>query len=175
MYRAAGAKSQPNCWVNMRIVDQPCECCFLQGERIAWRAKKEWREGNPKTVGALLGRLSALRVSPSESLLHGAFVWPRRALNRRNWWFPARAVAEAAADGAGEGGRAGGGRAGGPAPAPQTLPLPLPAILCVVLCWSDDYTFCSSRGVEIKLYQNIFRAYETQRARTRAAAALFQR
>ena len=24
--------------------------------------------------------------------MHGAFVWARRALNRRKWWFPARAV-----------------------------------------------------------------------------------
>ena len=56
-----------------------------------------------------------------------------------------------------------------------TLPLRSLLYCAEILCWSDDYTFCSSRGVEIKLYQNIFRAYETQRARTRAAAALYQR
>jgi beta-galactosidase len=37
------------------------------------------------------GRLSALRVSLYKSILYGAFVWARRALNSRKWRFPARA------------------------------------------------------------------------------------
>ena len=38
------------------------------------------------------GRLSALRVSHSESVLHVAFVWVRMALSNPKWRFPARAV-----------------------------------------------------------------------------------
>ena len=37
------------------------------------------------------GRLSALSVSHSKSVLYGAFVWAHRALNSSKWWFPARA------------------------------------------------------------------------------------
>jgi hypothetical protein len=43
-----------------------------------------------------LGRLSAISVSHSKSVLYDAFVWARRALNGPNGpngrWFPARAV-----------------------------------------------------------------------------------
>ena len=38
------------------------------------------------------GRLSGLGVSHSKSVLYGAFVWARRALNNQKWRFPARAV-----------------------------------------------------------------------------------
>jgi hypothetical protein len=38
------------------------------------------------------GRLSALSVFLSKSVFYGAFVWARRALNRRKRRFPARAV-----------------------------------------------------------------------------------
>jgi hypothetical protein len=44
------------------------------------------------TVRARPGRLSALCVFHSKSVLYGGFVWARRALNRRKLWFPARAV-----------------------------------------------------------------------------------
>ena len=37
------------------------------------------------------GRLSALSVFLCKSVLYGAFVWARRAPNRRKWRFPARA------------------------------------------------------------------------------------
>jgi hypothetical protein len=43
-------------------------------------------------VRAILGRLSAISVLLCESVLYGAFVWARRALNSRKRWFPARAV-----------------------------------------------------------------------------------
>jgi GTPase len=39
------------------------------------------------------GRLKGLSVFHSKSILYGAFVWARRALNSQNWVFPARAVA----------------------------------------------------------------------------------
>ena len=49
------------------------------------------------TVRAAQGRLRATHVFLRESILYGAFVRARRALNRRKWrWFPARAAAEAA-------------------------------------------------------------------------------
>ena len=51
-------------------------------------AKSEWsiyRPGRP-------GRLSALSVFPSESILYGAFVWARRALYSQKRRFWARAV-----------------------------------------------------------------------------------
>jgi hypothetical protein len=38
------------------------------------------------------GRLSALSVFLFKSVLYGAFVWARRALNRQKRRFPARAV-----------------------------------------------------------------------------------
>jgi hypothetical protein len=38
------------------------------------------------------GRLSALSVSHSKSVLCGPFVWARRALNGQKRWFSARAV-----------------------------------------------------------------------------------
>jgi hypothetical protein len=38
------------------------------------------------------GRLSALSVFHSKSVLYGVFVWARRVLNRQKWRFPARAV-----------------------------------------------------------------------------------
>ena len=41
---------------------------------------------------ARLGRLSALRVFHSKSVLYGAFVWARRALNIQKRLFPIRAV-----------------------------------------------------------------------------------
>jgi hypothetical protein len=40
-------------------------------------------------VRALFGRLSALSVLYSKSILCGGFVWARRAFNRQKWWFPA--------------------------------------------------------------------------------------
>jgi hypothetical protein len=40
--------------------------------------------GKVATVRARPGRLSALSVSHSKSGLYGAFVWGRRALNRKN-------------------------------------------------------------------------------------------
>ena len=46
------------------------------------------------TVRAHLGRLSALSVFHSKSVLYGAFVWACRALNRKKWRFPARAGSE---------------------------------------------------------------------------------
>ena len=46
-------------------------------------------------VRARPGRLSALRVFKSKSVLYGAFVWARRALNSPFWRFSARAVAKA--------------------------------------------------------------------------------
>ena len=48
------------------------------------------------TVRAAQGRLSAIRLFLWKSILYGAFVWARRALNSRKWRFPARAVAGAA-------------------------------------------------------------------------------
>ena len=38
------------------------------------------------------GRLSALSVFQCKSVLYGAFVWARRALNRKKQRLPARAV-----------------------------------------------------------------------------------
>jgi hypothetical protein len=46
------------------------------------------------TVRTLPGRLSALSVFRSKSVLYGIFVWARRALNHRKRRFPARAVEE---------------------------------------------------------------------------------
>ena len=46
------------------------------------------------TVRARPGRLSALSVSRSKSILHGFFVWAHRALNRPKRRFPARAVGD---------------------------------------------------------------------------------
>jgi hypothetical protein len=43
------------------------------------------------SVRACLGRLSALSVLHSQSVLYGAFVWDRRALNSPKRWLPARA------------------------------------------------------------------------------------
>jgi hypothetical protein len=40
------------------------------------------------------GRLRALSVFHSRSILYGPFVWTRRALNGRKWRLPARAVAD---------------------------------------------------------------------------------
>ena len=45
--------------------------------------------GCATTVRAAEGRLSAPRVLRRKSVLYGGFVWARRALNRRNWRFPA--------------------------------------------------------------------------------------
>ena len=45
------------------------------------------------TVRARRGRLSALSVFLLKSILYGAFVWARRALNSEKRRFPARAVA----------------------------------------------------------------------------------
>ena len=44
------------------------------------------------TVRARAGRLSTLSVFHSKSLLYGAFVWSRRALNGPNRRFPGWAV-----------------------------------------------------------------------------------
>ena len=48
------------------------------------------------SVRALPGRLSDLSVSHSKSILYGALVWARRALNRPKRRFPVRAVCLAA-------------------------------------------------------------------------------
>ena len=42
---------------------------------------EEFKRQGSSTVRARPGRLSALSVSPSKSVLYGAFVWARRALN----------------------------------------------------------------------------------------------
>ena len=47
---------------------------------------------SPRSVRAVPGRLSAIRVFLCKSVLYGAFVWARRALNSRKRRFPARAV-----------------------------------------------------------------------------------
>jgi hypothetical protein len=46
------------------------------------------------SVWAFPGRLSGLILSVfhSKSVMYGAFVWARRALNRPKWRFPARAA-----------------------------------------------------------------------------------
>jgi hypothetical protein len=44
-----------------------------------------------ETVRAVAGRLSALSVSHSESVLYGALVWARRGLNSQKRRFLARA------------------------------------------------------------------------------------
>ena len=49
---------------------------------------------NMGTVRTLPGRLSALSVFHSKSVLYGIFVWARRALNHRKRRFPARAEDE---------------------------------------------------------------------------------
>ena len=46
------------------------------------------------TVRAAQGRLSALSVFHRKSVLYGASVWARRALNSQKRWFSARAVAQ---------------------------------------------------------------------------------
>ena len=51
--------------------------------------------GESKTVGARPGWLRALNMFRSISVLCGAFVWARRALNSPFWRFSARAVAKA--------------------------------------------------------------------------------
>jgi hypothetical protein len=63
-------------------------------------------------VRARPGRLSALRVFHSKSVLYGAFVWARMPLNRQKWRFPARA------------GRRSGVPACGPPPEGHRLRLP---------------------------------------------------
>jgi hypothetical protein len=52
-------------------------------------------------VRALAGRLSALGVSHRKSILYGAFVWARRALNGRKRRFPTRAASKKAKTGIG--------------------------------------------------------------------------
>jgi hypothetical protein len=64
--------------------------------------------GNLTTVRARPGRLSALSVFHSKSVLYGDFVWARRALNRKKWRFRARAVGGNGPRGA----QGGGSRAG---------------------------------------------------------------
>jgi hypothetical protein len=56
------------------------------------RAAKGVRGYGGPTVRALPGRLSHLSVSHSKPVLHGGFVWARRALNSQNRRFPARAA-----------------------------------------------------------------------------------
>jgi hypothetical protein len=56
------------------------------GREPAARALDVW------TVRAVPGRLSAISIFLYKSGLYGAFVWARRALNRRKRRFPARAV-----------------------------------------------------------------------------------
>ena len=50
--------------------------------------------GELRTVRAPSGRLSALSVSHSKSVLYGGFVWARRALNSPKRRFPTRAGAD---------------------------------------------------------------------------------
>jgi hypothetical protein len=45
-------------------------------------------------VQALQGWLSALRIFHRESVLYGAFIWARRALNNQKWCFSAWAGCE---------------------------------------------------------------------------------
>jgi hypothetical protein len=47
--------------------------------------------GLDPTVRAAQGRLSALNVFHSKSILYGTFVWACRALSCQNRWFLARA------------------------------------------------------------------------------------
>ena len=51
--------------------------------------KTAYDELDAGTVRALLGRLSAFRVSHIKSVLYGAFVWARRPPNGPLRWFPA--------------------------------------------------------------------------------------
>jgi hypothetical protein len=57
-----------------------------------WKAvsavEQEWLD---ESVRACPGRLGALSVFHSKSVLYGAFVWARRPLNSHKWRFPARA------------------------------------------------------------------------------------
>ena len=50
------------------------------------------RTARPPSVRAAPGRLSAISVFLCKSVLYGASVWVRRALNSRKRRFPARAV-----------------------------------------------------------------------------------
>ena len=61
------------------------------GCRWATRRCQKWTT-TPAPVRAHAGRLSALRVFHSESAVHGAFVWARRARDSTKRRFPARAV-----------------------------------------------------------------------------------
>jgi hypothetical protein len=72
----------------------PCWCTAT----TARTARPPW---SPPTVRVAQGRLSALNAFHRKSVLYGAFAWERRALNRRKWWFPARAVMLARAGQAG--------------------------------------------------------------------------
>jgi hypothetical protein len=57
----------------------------LTAAQYVERIQSTFRPGRP-------GRLSALSVFHSKSVLYGAFVWARRALNNPKRRFPARAV-----------------------------------------------------------------------------------
>jgi hypothetical protein len=64
--------------------------------KACWNGTRPTR-GGEYTVRAHPGRLSALSVFPSKSILHGVFLWARRALNRPFRRFPARAAGEGVA------------------------------------------------------------------------------
>ena len=75
-----------------------CEYYSYQGNSLGsnWRAGllSTWTGGLqagplllfPAAVRALPGRLGALSVSHSKSILYGGFVWASRTLNRQKWW-----------------------------------------------------------------------------------------
>ena len=64
-----------------------------------WLAKRSGgaKNGEISIVRAAQGRLSALSVFLCKSVLYGAIVWARRALNSQKRRFPARAVVDDAA------------------------------------------------------------------------------
>jgi hypothetical protein len=68
-----------------RDTEDPDECAA-----VAKKLSKLWAV--LLTVRAVPGRLSALSVFLLKSILYGAFVWARRALNSPKRRFPARAV-----------------------------------------------------------------------------------
>jgi hypothetical protein len=97
--RDSQCMTQSNCWVqNWKIMGQPCE---FQALAPAWRRPSPhgpWSNTSGwtrrSTVRARPGRLSAISVFLCKSVLYGAFVWARRALNIQKRRFPARADKE---------------------------------------------------------------------------------
>ena len=85
-------------------VDEPALIAALRGGRIAAAAldvvsqeplpadAELWSLGDDKLIcPGRRGRLSAISVFLCKSVLYGAFVWARRALNSQKRRFPARA------------------------------------------------------------------------------------